>query len=101
MTDKEGICIKFKQQETMDSMYGSHRVDVSNVYWNILKNLGTDVKLDLIARLSASLLTSVDKKSNASNWVSNLMGKWEDTRNAEEILQDIRSNRSLNKDIEL
>lgn len=85
----------------MENMYGSHRVDISNVYWNILKNLGTEVKLDLIARLSASLLTSVDKNSNTSNWVYNLMGKWEDTRNTEEILHDMRSSRSLNKDIEL
>ena len=34
----------------------SEKSTVSNMYWNLLKNLSADVKLDLIARLSNSLL---------------------------------------------
>lgn len=74
-------------------------VDV-NVYWNLLKDLSMDVKLDLIARLSKSLLNK-GKTTDESHWISDFAGKWKDNRSAEEIINDIRESRTTNREIEL
>ena len=73
--------------------------DIS-IYWNMLKNLNEDVKLELISKLSTSLLTK-KKKVKSENWASVFSGAWEDSREAEEIVADIRSSRTNNRDIEL
>lgn len=77
-------------------------VDSPNVsiYWNMLKNLNEDVKLELISKLSTSLLTS-RKEVHSENWASNFSGGWKDSREAEEIISDIRGARSKNREIEL
>lgn len=72
----------------------------SKMYWNMLKDLSSDIKLELISRLSASLLEKKES-SETSNWVSQLAGRWEDERTAEEIIADIRSSRTSNRDIDL
>ena len=72
----------------------------SNMYWNLLKNLSSDVKLDLIARLSNSLLNQ-DKPAEDSQWASAFAGKWIDARSAEEIIDDIRESRTSNEEIDL
>ena len=73
--------------------------DIS-IYWNMLKNLNEDIKLELISKLSASLLAS-NKKEQAENWASIFSGAWEDSRDAEEIVSDIRNARTSNREIEL
>lgn len=70
------------------------------MYWNLLKNLSADVKLDLIARLSNSLLNQ-DKPAEDSQWASAFAGKWIDARSAEEIIDDIRESRTSNEEIDL
>ena len=72
----------------------------SNAYWNMLKNLGADVKLDLIAKLSASLIDS-DEKVATSNWALDMAGRWDDCRDTDDRVADIRASRSTNRDIEL
>ena len=49
----------------------------SNSYWNVLKDLSDEVKLDLISRLSQSLLRSKTEKKTIS--ASSLYGVWEDS----------------------
>jgi len=71
-----------------------------SIYWNMLKNLNEDIKLELISKLSASLLAS-NKKEQAENWASSFSGAWEDSRDAEEIVSDIRNARTSNREIEL
>lgn len=78
------------------SVYGSGS---NNRYWNMLKNLSADVKLDLIAKLSASLVAS--EKASTSNWALDLAGRWSDSRDTADIVSDIRSSRTSNRDIEL
>ena len=74
----------------------------NNIYWNLLKNLNDEVKLDLICRLSASLMASNEKKeSSVSNWAVRLSGRWNDRRDTAEIIDDIRSSRTSNREIEL
>ena len=72
----------------------------NNRYWNILKNLSSDVKLDLIAKLSASLVAS-EKKSTTSNWALDMAGRWSDSRDTADIVSDIRSSRTPNREIDL
>lgn len=73
--------------------------DIS-IYWNMLKNLNEDIKLELISKLSTSLLAK-KKKVESENWASSFSGVWEDSREAEDILADIRSARTNNREIEL
>lgn len=57
------------------------------------------MKLELIFRLSKSLL-SKDQVAD-EDWASQFAGKWKDSRSAESIIEDIRSNRTSNREIEL
>ena len=84
-----------KDRKTMNTtaiLSHSKAVD-SDTYWNMLKNLSSEIKLELISKLSASLL----KKEALENahWVSDFAGKWKDDRSAEEIVADKREARKL------
>lgn len=59
-----------------------------NRYWPKLKDLSDDVKLELISLLSMSMLQA------DNDWASSFVGKWEDDRTTEEILDDIYSARN-------
>lgn len=70
-----------------------------DTYWSILKNLSSDMKLELISRLSKSLLNK--DQDVGDNWASQFAGEWKDSRSAESIIEDIRSSRTSNHEIEL
>ena len=72
----------------------------ANAYWSMLKDLSAEVKLDLIERLSNSLLAK-NKVGDESHWASEFVGKWRDSRAAEEIVDDIRRSRTANREIDL
>lgn len=76
------------------------KTSASSIYWDMLKDLSSDIKLELIAKLSASLLTK-DDTSDTPNWTSEFVGRWEDDRTAAEVMEDIRSARTSNREIEL
>lgn len=88
-----------KEVMSATALYTGKSAD-ADTYWNLLKNLSTDIKLDLIARLSNSLLDQGKKLEN-EHWASAFAGKWADTRSAEEIIDDIREARTSNKEIDL
>ena len=67
--------------------------------FSVLKNLSSDMKLELIFRLSKSLL-SKDQFID-DNWASKFAGEWKDSRSAESIIEDIRNSRTSNREIEL
>lgn len=74
----------------------------SGIYWNIIKNLNSETKLDLINKLSASLLKTVSNSNRPSrNWAKNLAGRWQDERTTDEIISDIREARTINREIDL
>lgn len=71
-----------------------------DTYWSILKNLSSDMKLELISRLSKSLLSK--DQSIDDNWaIRQFAGEWKDSRSAESIIEDIRNSRTSNREIEL
>ncbi len=72
----------------------------ANTYWNMLKDLSMDVKLDLIAKLSNSLRNK-GSVADDTHWASEFAGKWKDSRSTEEIIDDIRQARTTNREIDL
>lgn len=72
----------------------------STIYWNMLKDLSAEIKLELISKLSASLLTK-ESTSEKVDWTSQFAGEWKDSRSADDIIEDIRSARSANWEVEL
>ena len=76
------------------------KTSISNTYWEMLKDLSSDIKLELIAKLSASLVAK-DNTSDTSNLTSEFVGRWEDDRTADEVIEDIRGARTSNREIEL
>jgi hypothetical protein len=66
-------------------------------YVGLLDNLSTNNKLDLISKLSASVKSDLtDKKSSFKK----AFGAFDSKKSAEEILQEIRSNRVSTRQIE-
>ncbi|WP_195406386.1 hypothetical protein [Bacteroides congonensis] len=69
----------------------------ANSYWNVLKDLSSEAKLELIARLSNSLLNKEeDKKTSASSFY----GVWKDDEDADCLIEEIRASRKFKNDIE-
>jgi hypothetical protein len=66
-------------------------------YVGLLDTLSADTKLDIISKLTASVKTDLTHK--ASNFKKSF-GAFESTRTAEEIIEEIRSNRVSTRQIE-
>lgn len=69
-------------------------------YWNLLKNLSNDVKLELIAKLSNSL---VRKTKEPPVSASRFYGVWSDSEfkmSSDELAAEIKKDRKFNNDIE-
>lgn len=66
-------------------------------YAGLLENLSTSDKLDLISKLTALVKTDLtDKKS----LFKEAFGAFDSKKPAEEIIEEIRSSRVFNRDIE-
>jgi hypothetical protein len=72
----------------------------SSFYWTILKGLSDEIKRDLIAKLTASL-SKKNSISRTPGWTSHIAGHWQDNRSAEEMIEDIYSSRTHNREIDL
>lgn len=71
----------------------------TNSYWNMLKDLSREAKLELIARLSNSLLQKEEgKKLSASCFY----GVWKDSEpeDADSLNETIKASRKFKDDIE-
>ena len=68
-------------------------------YFSFLKNLSSDHKLELIARLSKSMKTSKKTKKEVS--LSSLYGSWESDQSADEIIAELKSARNFNIEREI
>lgn len=72
----------------------------SAYYWSELKDLSDNIKLELIALLSGSLVKNSKEEDKADHWADQFCGVWADNRSAEEIVDDIRSMRTKNTRLE-
>jgi len=72
-------------------------MNTADYYYELLSNLNADSKLELISRLSESLKT---KKMPKETSLSSLFGAFKSKKSAEEIISEIRSDRTFEKKIE-
>jgi hypothetical protein len=66
-------------------------------YLGLLDNLSPSNKLDLIAKLTASVKSDLAPKSSS---FKNAFGAFESSKSAEEIIDEIRESRVFNRQIE-
>jgi len=66
-------------------------------YLDLLENLSTNSKLDLISRLSDSLKSG---KKNEGNSLKSLSGDFIEEKSAEEIIDDLKKARKFNRKTE-
>ena len=71
--------------------------DILNNYWGLIKTLNASCKLDLIERLTHSIRQNQKQKTNTMNLA---FGAWESENSAEEIIEELRNSRSINRQIE-
>ena len=75
-------------------------VSVSNAdrYWNLLKDLSNEMKLDLIARLSNSMR---QEKEDHSISASRFYGAWRDmdSLDADKLAEEVKKARNFKDDI--
>lgn len=72
-------------------------ISTTNNYWNILKFLSNDVKLQLIAKLSNSLVSDTKPKKISA---SRFYGVWRDkdfSMSSEELVREIKVNGKFKK----
>lgn len=70
-------------------------------WWDLLRHLSAEVRLELASRLINSLKTpEPEKKKEKTNW-TNLYGAWaEEDKSAEDFIDLIRDSRFTNRQIE-
>ncbi len=66
-------------------------------YVGLLDNLSTSNKLDLITKLTASIMTDLNKKKSS---FKKAFGAFDSKQTAEEIIEDIRNSRVSTRQIE-
>lgn len=65
-------------------------------YFRLMKNWNNETKKSLIIKLTQS----IDTKKNKQRNFSSCFGAWDDTRTADEIIEDLKSDRVNNREIE-
>ncbi|CAN5619656.1 hypothetical protein BH11BAC3_BH11BAC3_01740 [soil metagenome] len=75
----------------------NQNISIADYYFDFLKNLNSNSKLDLISKLSQSLKES-DKNQEAS--LQSLFGAYKSVETAEEIIAEIRESRVFNRNTE-
>ena len=81
-------------------MYANQPAAIIDTYWNFLKNLSGTEKLQLITRLSSSLL---DNTSVPTKTAANFYGVWKDDdfiEDSETMINNIKSSRHFKDTIE-
>ena len=83
----------------MNTSLGAIELKEAARYWDMLKDLSDPIKLDLIGRLSASMIHPCTSRDTC--WLSEIAGAWRDSRATEEIIEQIHADRTPNREIEL
>ena len=80
----------------------SKQINSADYFFELLSNLNSDSKLDLISKLSKSLKTKPSKTKPSKKEVSlkDLFGSFISKKTADEIITDIRDSRHFSRKIE-
>ena len=89
------ICNKVNISFNMKTIDTNHTI--IDGYVKLLNNLSLSNKLDLIAKLSLSIQAEANNKKNR---FIKAFGAFESKKNADEIIDEIRSSRLFNRQIE-
>lgn len=65
----------------------------TDAYFELLRNLNTEAKTELIERLSKSM----DMKAKSTKSVYDFSGKWESDKTADEIIEELKTARVFNR----
>ena len=79
------------------------KANIVDFYMNLLKGLNTEVKLDLVSKLVASMKSDFGKKKPKKAEKKSILdfyGCWESDKTAEELIEEIRGARTFNRVIE-
>ncbi len=77
--------------------FSTQHASIADYYYDFLKNLNADSKLDLISKLSQSLKAD---QSVPETSLQSLFGAYKSEETAEEIIEGIRASKIFNKNIE-
>jgi len=73
-------------------------IKIADNFVDMIKTLSDDVKLDIIAKIKASL-TKTTKIQTDNSW-RDLFGAFKSDQNTEELINEIQSSRHTNRQIE-
>ena len=91
-----GIKVSFDKINEMGSS-SQHRISIADYYFDFLKNLNYQSKLDLISKLSQSLK---DEEMIKESTLESLFGAYKSDESADEIISTLRSSRTFNRNTE-
>ena len=77
--------------------FSAQHTSIADYYYDFLKNLNADSKLDLISKLSQSLKAD---QSIPETSLQSLFGAYKSEETAEEIIEGIRASKIFNRNIE-
>ena len=72
-------------------------ISLADYYFGLLHNLNTEIKLDLISKLSLSI-KHLEKENTVT--LDSLYGSFKSDETAEELINKIRDSRTFNRNIE-
>ena len=75
-------------------------LNTADNYWNLLKNLSNDVKIELIAKLSSSLVRKTKEQPISA---SRFYGVWSDSdfkMSSDELVAEIKKGRKFKNDVD-
>ena len=75
-------------------------LNTTDNYWNILKFLSKDIKLQLIAKLSNSLVSDTEPEKVTA---SRFYGIWRDNdfpMSSDELIKEVKASRKFRNDVE-
>jgi len=70
---------------------------IADYYFGFLQNLNSEIKLDLISKLSHSI-NEIEQKPTIS--IQSLFGAYQSEESADDIIKEIRNSRVFNRNIE-
>ncbi len=92
------MCFKNINFGKSDKMLSSNQhTNLADYYFGFLKNLNPDSKLDLISKLSLSLK---ENEATTETSLQSIFGAYQSNDSAEEIIAEIRTSRTSNRNIE-
>jgi hypothetical protein len=72
-------------------------MNIINGYIELLENLSPSTKLELISKLTSSIKSDLKRKRSS---FKKAYGAFESDKSAEEIIEELRSSRNFNRQIE-